>query len=375
MKPDLLTIAAILVVLFHPTYVAFANDAGTDEINIGIRYEINSKALGESREILVSVPGDRSRSYPVIYVLNGDAEFLHTLATIQHLARNANKIPDFIVVGVVSKDGAKETRPNFPADGRKNEYESLFRQFVAKELVDHIDSSYNTHPFRVLVGHSLSGLFALNTLRSEFDSFDAYFAFSPALWWDDGAEADTILRSISSKRANARTVVVTVANEGDDSTGQHRNFVDEWQRASTTTIKLFETAFPDESHSSTTLPAINWSLQRLFLGWRPGPDAYRLGLAGLEKHYSDLSERFGWAVEIPLDDILPLVFEFARRGNEGDDSRVYELIEHAVTRDQEMYDEFVEMIGALEIQGHSAGASIARKALCDSNPSLQICSR
>lgn len=375
MKPKLLTVAAILVVLLHPTHVTFADKAGKDDINLGIRYAITSRALGESREILVSVPGDLSRSYPVIYVLNGDAEFLTTVATVRHLANNANKIPDFIVVGVVPKDGAKETRPNFPADGRKNEYESLFRQFVAKELVDHIDTSYNTHPFKILVGHSLSGLFTLNTLRSESDSYDAYFAFSPALWWNDGAEADAILQSISSKRANRRTVAVTVANEGDDSLLQHRNFIDEWQSTSTTTITLFETAFPDESHSSTTLPAINWSLQRLFQGWRPGPDVYRLGLAGLEKHYSGLSERFGWAVEIPLDDISPLVFEFARRGNEGDDFRVYELIEYAVTRDPGIYDEFVEMIGALEIQGHLAGASIAGKALCDSNPSLQICSK
>ena len=376
MKPILtLTVATILIVFLQPTHVVLADQVGKESVDIGTRFLIDSEVLGESREILLGVPGDQSRSYPVIYVLNGDAEFLSTVATVRHLANNANRMPDFIVVGVVPKDGAKETRPNFPVDGRKNEYEGLFRQFVAKELVDHIDSTYNTHPFRILLGHSLSGLFTLNTLRSDADSFDAYFAFSPALWWDNGAEASAILQSTSLKRTNARTVVVTVANEGDESLSQHRSFVDGWQSASTLKTVLLETAFPEESHSSTTLPAINWSLQQLFSGWRPGPDVYRQGFAGLDKHYRGLSDRFGWTIEIPLDDISPLVFEFARRGNEGDDLRAYELIDHAVTRDPGMYDEFIEMIGALEIQGHLTGASIARKALCDSNSSLRVCSK
>lgn len=376
MKPILnVIIATILSVFLQPSHVALADSVGNEDIDVGTRYAIDSEVLGESREILVSVPSDQSRPYPVIYVLNGDAEFLSTVATVRHLANNAYRMPDSIVVGIVPKDGAKEKRPNSPVDGRKNEYESLFRQFVARELVDHIDSTYNTHPFRILVGHSLSGLFTLNTLRSEADSFDAYFAFSPALWWDNGAEANSILQSTSSKRTNARTVVVTVANEGDESLDQHRSFVDGWKSASTSKTVLLETAFPEESHSSTTLPAINWSLQQLFTGWRPGPDEYRQGFAGLDKHYRGLSERFGWAIEIPLDDISPLVFEFARRGNEGDDLRAYELIEHAVTRDPGMYDEFIEMIGALEIQGHVDGASTVSKALCASNHSLAICSK
>jgi predicted alpha/beta superfamily hydrolase len=369
-----LVIAAILIVTLQPPHGALAGNGGEEDIVVGTRYTIDSEALGELREILVSVPDDRSRSYPVIYVLNADAEFLSTVATVRHLATNANRMPDFIVVGVVPINGAKETRPNFPWDGSRNEHEALFRQFIAKELVAHVDSTYNTHPFRILVGHSLSGLFTLNTFRSEADLFDAYFAFSPALWWDSGAEADAIQQSIAAKRTDAKTVVVTVANEGDESLSLHRSFVDGWQNASTSKSALFETEFPEESHSSTTLPAINWSLQQLFAGWRPEAYVYQMGLAGLSEHYSSLSERFGWAIEIPSDDLSPLIFEFARRGNEGDDLRAYELIEHAVARDPGMYDELIEMIGALEIQGHANGAAIAKQALCNSDPSQPICS-
>lgn len=368
-----LIVASFLIVAIQLSHTVLADHVGEERINVGVRQVINSKVLGEKREILLSVPDVGSGSYPVLYVLNADSEFLSTVATVRHLANNSNKIPDFIIVGVVPKDGARETRPSFPVDGRENEYESLFREFVAVELVDHIDATYETHPFRILMGHSLSGLFTLNTLRSQSDSFDAYFAFSPALWWDDGSEAEAILRSMTQERGDARTIFVTVANEGEESLAQHQSFVDEWQSLNPINTVLFETTFPDETHSSTTLPAINWSLQQLFAGWRPGPDAYRQGLAGLDTHYRSLSDRFGWEIEIPMDDISPLAFDFARRGNDGDEIRVKELIEYAVTRNPGMYDEFVETVRALEIQGHADGAATVRNALCGSNPSLQIC--
>ena len=37
----------------------------------------------------------------------------------------------------------------------------------------------------MLVGHSLTGLFAVHTLLRAPTSFDAYLLASPSLWWDD----------------------------------------------------------------------------------------------------------------------------------------------------------------------------------------------
>ncbi len=369
-----LFLAAASIVLVSPHQAALAGKVAEDDISIGSRHSIQSNALGELREIWVSVPSDRSQSYPVIYVLNAETEFLSTVATVRHLSDNSNRMPNFIVVGVISNDGAKETRPSFPSDGSKNTHEELFRQFVAKELLAHVDSTYNTQPFRILVGHSLSGLFTLNTLRSSTNNFDAYFAFSPALWWDNGAEARAILQSISSKRIDTKMVVITVADEGEESLDQHRGFVDEWNESSSSKMILLETTFPDETHSSTTLPAINWSLQHLFAGWRPDANVYQQGLAGLEQHYDELSTRFGWEAQIPLDDLSSLVFEFARRGDEGDDHRVYELINYALDREPEMHQEFTEMTGALKIQGHVDGAATVEQALCNIEPSRSNCS-
>jgi predicted alpha/beta superfamily hydrolase len=48
-----------------------------------------------------------------------------------------------------------------------------------------IDRTYRSRPYRVLVGHSLGGLFAVYALMTRPDVFQGYIAISPALWWDD----------------------------------------------------------------------------------------------------------------------------------------------------------------------------------------------
>ncbi|TFH66787.1 MAG: alpha/beta hydrolase [Gemmatimonadales bacterium] len=59
-----------------------------------------------------------------------------------------------------------------------------FLGFLADELIPHIDSTYRTETFRVLVGHSIGGLFATHALLTRPDLFRGYVAISPILWWN-----------------------------------------------------------------------------------------------------------------------------------------------------------------------------------------------
>lgn len=66
--------------------------------------------------------------------------------------------------------------------------------------------------------------------------------------------------------------------------------------------------FATESHNSTTLVSYNAALKNHFQGWQPSIDSKKLGLSGLVSHQKNVSRRFAFKVEIPVDMILTLTY-------------------------------------------------------------------
>jgi TolA-binding protein len=56
--------------------------------------------------------------------------------------------------------------------------------FIEKELMPHIDSLYPAGPYRMMIGHSLGGLMAINTVVHYRQLFNSYIAIDPSMWWD-----------------------------------------------------------------------------------------------------------------------------------------------------------------------------------------------
>src|SRR5438067_1618561 len=72
----------------------------------------------ESRRVLVSLPAsykNDDQRYPVLYVLDADAQLEHTVASADALAA-VLRIPDLIIVGVTHTDRQKDLTPNGGAD-------------------------------------------------------------------------------------------------------------------------------------------------------------------------------------------------------------------------------------------------------------------
>jgi hypothetical protein len=351
--------------------------ADSDRLSFGTRYWISSETLGGQREILVSLPDgynkDSDARYPVIFVLGGNSHFLHSVATAKYLATNADAMPEVIVVGVIHVDEDSELRPDFPNEGRSNEHEPRFREYLTAELAPYIDRRFRTEPYRVLTGHSLAGLFVLNTLRRTPDAFNAYFAFSPALWWDDGRQAAAIRKAYLSMSHRGQGLAMTMANEGDDSRLPYLELVEALQNQTKRNLILYTRDLPNETHNTTVPVAMYWALQTVFSGWAPDVGVLRKGLPGLREHYGALSETFGWDVPIPLDTVTALVFDFTRRAEPGDYSKARELVGYALAQKPAIGGDFAEMIKALKLQGHVDAASQVREALCNQVPSSQTC--
>ncbi|WP_338273873.1 alpha/beta hydrolase [Corallococcus caeni] len=106
-------------------------------------------------------------------------------------------IPEMIVVGVPNTtDRTRDLTPPFSRtervdDGRRLSevsptagHADTFLRFLTEELAPHVEARYRTQPYRILVGHSHGGLFAMHVLTHKPESFNAYVALSPSVHWN-----------------------------------------------------------------------------------------------------------------------------------------------------------------------------------------------
>lgn len=151
---------------------------------------VYSEIVADSFLILVSVPDDyffSGKSYPVLYVLDGDIAFGMAAGIARYLQIGDN-IPELIVVGigygVLGKTAAeKRLRDYGPEQDGDAE---RFLDFINSELIPAINSKYRTVPDdNTISGYSLGGLFALYTIFTKPESFNRYIVGSPYLVWDN----------------------------------------------------------------------------------------------------------------------------------------------------------------------------------------------
>ena len=289
-----------------------------DAIVIGQKRQIESKVLNETRALWISTPSSYDageESYPVLYVLDGDAHFHHTTGTVGFLASN-DRIPEMLVVAIPNTDRTRDLTPpsqleedleTSPTHGGADN----FLRFLSDELIPFIDESYRTRPYRILVGHSFGGLFAMHTLTSRPEVFNAYIAISPSLQWSDQGlvgQAETFFESTPELEAD---LYMTVGNEGGALLGGVRKvsgILDE------STPKGFRWGFKlmeEETHGSVPHRSTYQGLEAIFHGWML-PDALALfddgGLEAIDKYYLIGGRRFGYERETPANTLFMLGF-------------------------------------------------------------------
>lgn len=199
------TISFILSTFF----ILLSQSTLATHFNLGERVKINSKVLSEQRELQVLLPenyqANPTATYPVIYLLDGDYNFHAVSGMLDLMANKAQLIPDVILVGIADKGTDKYrqymtpeglTSPLKAEDkGKANE----FLSFINKELKPYINKHYRTADNNILVGHSIAGLFVLNALVEQPDSFNNYISTSPSLWLNKQAFTKTANNQISPR--------------------------------------------------------------------------------------------------------------------------------------------------------------------------------
>jgi predicted alpha/beta superfamily hydrolase len=155
-----------------------------------------------------------------------------------------------------------------------------FRSFLKSELIPAVDKQFRTTRERVLVGHSLAGLFVLDTLLEEPHLFAAYIASDPGLWWDDNLLARKLSARSGQPLETPVRLYMAQANSPDSTPGEH----DAHKAGFTAFRRALETAkspvqysyhyFEDENHFSVPLQAIYRGLLFAYEGYKsPAPDS------------------------------------------------------------------------------------------------------
>lgn len=130
--------------------------------------QFKSTVLGQTRPVLVGLPrsfAKTTRSYPVLIVLDGEAQFPIAVTVASQLAALGH-MPETIVVGIPNLDQLDGrvhdmTPPGLSVSGSsKNEGGEKFLDFIEKELMPALEKQYRANGMIILEGHSSGGIIA-----------------------------------------------------------------------------------------------------------------------------------------------------------------------------------------------------------------------
>ena len=313
----------ILFIIFLAAIHIAANAQNEESILIGKKATIFSNTLKENRKIWIYDPGQTAinpiagKHYPVVYVLDGEAHFLSTVGMIQQLSQaNGNTIlPEMIVVGIENTNRLRDLTPSLVTTDN-NARVNPFVNFLETELIPYIDKNYNTAAYRILVGHSLGGLTAIDILTNSPKLFNAYIAIDPSMWYDDEKFLNNTISQIPHKNlqgtrlfigtANTMPVGMTLANLGKDKSAETQHIrsifkLDNFIKGNSNTgLKYLLKYYENESHISVPLISEYDGLRFIFdyylmdITEKDLKDSTSLIATKYKQHYSRISNEMGY---------------------------------------------------------------------------------
>lgn len=289
-----------------------AQGTNVGPVVIGEQVSFHSDALGEDRLISIYTPDGYAvpgTSYPVLYVTDGEVHFHHVSGIVQFLART-NSMPKMIVVAIHNMGQESRGRDLIPPlssgdRARRSGAADEFLEFITDELMPWVESQYRTDPFRVLVGHSLGGLFATYALVEAPGVFDAFVSMSPSLGWDGGSLTDRVAAMLTDRPDMRGSLFMSMANEGSRTRSNAEALLVGIKASTPTRFRTAWRPLPAEDHVSVTHRSIYDGLEWIFEGWFMGatPEAILMaGEEGMEEvrlHYRGLLDRFGSGLRPP----------------------------------------------------------------------------
>ena len=296
-------IVFIIFFILPASLLAETNDS--KPFVIGETITLKSDILNEDRQIMISKPAGYDQSsakYPVMYLLDGNAHFHHTTGIIQFLSSVGN-MPQMIVVAIPNTQRTRDLTPATSDTSSRLQNTGgadNFLKFIRRELMPHVESNYRTQPYKLLVGHSFGGLFAVNTLLTGPESFDAYVAISPSLWWDTQRLIDDAKPFLQDNPNLKKFLFITLGNEGGNMLPAAQAMSQVLKKHAPPGLNWQFDHMKNETHGSIPHRTTYNALEKLYMDWRLPLEIARTGiLADFDTHFEALSKKFGYEIITP----------------------------------------------------------------------------
>ncbi|WP_246856828.1 alpha/beta hydrolase [Brenneria corticis] len=187
-----LMMAGILPARAQPEIAPITEQAG-DHFDIR-QFDVESDKNRRYR-LFIALPRQTApaEGYPVLYLLDGNAQFPFAVNSYKTENGTAPLIVAIGYQGDRAYDVPARTRdytppttivdPHFDKGGEAE----AFYQFLQNGVKPWVEARYRVNTQKqTLAGHSFGGLFTLYALFNHSASFQRYVAASPSIWWGDG---------------------------------------------------------------------------------------------------------------------------------------------------------------------------------------------
>jgi len=190
-----------------------------------------------------SYSSDTTKSYPVMYCLDGQWDFPLIMELKGGLLYD-NLMTEAIFVGIAWPDNYfvnrnRDFTPTHTGFDSVSGGASNFLKVIKDEIISRIDAKYRTDKINNgLLGHSSGGLFVLYTLFQQPSPFNRFIATSPSLWYDDELMLKTE-KSFATQhhQLKAKLFIASGGYEEENDPPMYKNFV---QQLNKTKYKGFE---------------------------------------------------------------------------------------------------------------------------------------
>ena len=300
-RSSLRRLAVVFLVLLFPFQGANAQSFK--------KIDLASRVYENGRPILVHLPdtySEETRSYPVLYVLNEEDNFLWASQIVDFLSAR-NEIDSIIVVGL--PDQGEYGRDNFPFLSQESSDPSppseRYATFLRAEVVPYVNANYRTENSKFIVGHSMSGLFVTNLFRTDPDEFNLYIAISPSLQYAPQL-IDMVEKRLNSTDRRGALYFTIGELEHVLIQKQFARMRDMLKKHGAPQSNLQVDSVPYNNHRSAAYAGLYNALSWAYRGWGTNESMpTNLGSAeGIAEHYARLSELLGYEIRPREGDLV-----------------------------------------------------------------------
>lgn len=272
---------------------------------------IKSNRLGETREIIVSLPAsyesNPTKRYPILLLLDGDYLFEPFQGALNY-GEYWDDLPETIIIGIKQKNSRMEDCSFDETEGTPTKKSAAFFNFIGEELIPFVDKKYRTAPFRIIAGHDTTAGFLNFFLYKENSFFNAYISLSPEL-------APGMENQVAQSLTNSKKPIFYYQSSADGDIKQLRepieNLDNNLKSMTNPLVNYQYNKFNNASHYSLVLYSIPNALYQIFDSYKPiSSTEFTEKIAVLPSGYVDYlvskyqntTEKLGMQMQIRIND-------------------------------------------------------------------------